>query len=93
MTLRTRNSSHIRQSNSIRGQVLLELELPRPAFKVLTNLSDRPEIVLGVLIVVLCFYSVSGTLFVASAGKILLMAVLSLLIGGRTQRDYAWPLP
>ena len=52
-------------------------------------LSDRPEIVLGVLVVVLCFYSVSGTLFVASAGKILLIAVLSLLIEGRMRRDYA----
>jgi hypothetical protein len=48
--------------------------------------------VLGVLIVVLCFYSVSGTLFVASAGKILLIAVLRLLIEGRMQRGYAWPL-
>jgi hypothetical protein len=56
-------------------------------------LFDRPEIVLGVLIVVLRFYSVSGTLFVASAGKILLIAVLSLLIEGRMQRDYAWRLP
>ena len=92
MTRRTRNSSRIRQSISIRGWVVLDLEPPSPAFKVLTNLSDRPEIVLGVLIVVLCFYSVSGTLFVASAGKILLIAVLSLLIEGRMQRDYAWPL-
>jgi hypothetical protein len=71
---------------------VLDLKLPSSAFKVLTNLSSRPEIVLGVLIVILCFYSVSGTLFVASAGKILLIAVLSLLIEGRMQRNYAWPL-
>jgi hypothetical protein len=49
--------------------------------------------VLGVLIVVLSFYSVSGTLFVASAGKISLIAVLSLLIERRRQRGYAWLLP
>jgi hypothetical protein len=73
--------------------VVLDLEFPSPAFEVLTNLSDRPEIVLGVLIVVLCFYSVPGTLFVASAGKILLIAVLRLLVEGRMQRGHAWLLP